>query len=314
VDIPARQSLLVQLVDDRNDLPNAIALNSSMFNGARLVGPAVAGFAIAAIGEGWVIIINGASYIFVIAALLSMRIVPRDRPHQAGAMLRNLREGVHYAIGMRPIRAVLMLVATVGLLGVPFSVLLPVIANDVLGGGARTLGMLTAATGLGALGGALFLASRSSVRGLGRIIVASAMTFGLSLVLLAFARHLLLALPLLALAGFGMMTQMASSNTVLQTIVDDDKRGRVMSFYTMAFLGTAPIGSLLAGTIAARIGATWTIGLGGLACIAAALAFGRRLPVLRRMVRPIYQRLGILPEVARGIQAATHQAAPIADD
>jgi MFS family permease len=314
VDIPARQSLLVQLVDDRNDLPNAIALNSSMFNGARLVGPAIAGFAIAAIGEGWVIIINGASYIFVIAALLSMRIVPRDRPHQAGAMLRNLREGVHYTLGMRPIRAVLMLVATVGLLGVPFSVLLPVIANDVLGGGARTLGMLTAATGLGALGGALFLASRSSVRGLGRIIVASAMTFGLSLVLLAFARHLLLALPLLALAGFGMMTQMASSNTVLQTIVDDDKRGRVMSFYTMAFLGTAPIGSLLAGTVAGRIGATWTIGLGGLACIAAALAFGRRLPVLRRMVRPIYQRLGILPEVARGIQAATHQATPVADD
>jgi MFS family permease len=314
VDIPARQSLLVQLVDDRNDLPNAIALNSSMFNAARLVGPAVAGFAIAAIGEGWVIIVNGASYVFVIAALLSMRITPRDHLQQTGSMLRNLREGVHYALGMRPIRAVLMLVATVGLLGVPFTVLLPVIANDVLGGGARTLGLLTAATGLGALGGALFLASRSSVRGLGRIIVASAMTFGLSLVLLAFAGSLFFALPLLVFAGFGMMAQMASCNTVLQTLVDDDKRGRVMSFYTMAFLGTAPIGSLLAGTVAARIGAPWTIGLGGMACMAAAAAFGRRLPMLRRMVRPIYQRLGILPEVARGIQAATHQATPVADD
>jgi MFS family permease len=314
VDIPARQSFLVQLVDDRNDLPNAIALNSSMFNAARLVGPAAAGFAIAAIGEGWVIVINGISYIFVLAALLSMRITPRVRPAQHGAMLRNLREGVQYATGFRPIRAVLLLVATVALLGVPFTVLLPVIATEVLGGGPRTLGMLTAAIGLGALGGALFLAARSSVRGLGRVIVASALVFGASLVLFAFARSLLLALPLLTLAGFGMMAQMASSNTVLQTLVDDDKRGRVMSFYTMAFLGTAPIGSLLAGAAAARVGATWTIAVGGTACIAAALLFGRRLPILRRMVRPIYQRLGILPEVARGIQAATHQATPVTDD
>jgi MFS family permease len=314
VDIPARQSFLVQLVDDRNDLPNAIALNSSMFNAARLVGPAAAGFAIAAIGEGWVIVINGISYIFVLAALLSMRITPRARPAQRGAMLRNLREGVQYAAGFRPIRAVLLLVATVALLGVPFTVLLPVIATEVLGGGPRTLGMLTAAIGLGALGGALFLAARSSVRGLGRVIVASALVFGASLVLFAFARSLLLALPLLTLAGFGMMAQMASSNTVLQTLVDDDKRGRVMSFYTMAFLGTAPIGSLLAGAAAARVGATWTIAAGGCACIAAALLFGRRLPILRRMVRPIYQRLGILPEVARGIQAATHQATPVTDD
>jgi MFS family permease len=314
VDIPARQSFLVQLVDDRNDLPNAIALNSSMFNAARLVGPAAAGFAIAAIGEGWVIVINGISYIFVLAALLSMRITPRVRPAQHGAMLRNLRDGVQYAAGFRPIRAVLLLVATVALLGVPFTVLLPVIATEVLGGGPRTLGMLTAAIGLGALGGALFLAARSSVRGLGRVIVASALVFGASLVLFAFARSLLLALPLLTLAGFGMMAQMASSNTVLQTLVDDDKRGRVMSFYTMAFLGTAPIGSLLAGAVAARVGATWTIAVGGTACIAAALLFGRRLPILRRMVRPIYQRLGILPEVARGIQAATHQATPVSDD
>jgi MFS family permease len=311
VDIPARQSFLIQMVEDRNDLPNAIALNSSIFNAARLVGPAVAGFAIAAIGEGWVIMVNGASYVFVIAALLAMRLPPRVLPSQPGPVLHRLREGFTYAVGFRPIRAVLLLVATVALLGVPFTVLLPVIANDILGGGPRTLGFLMAATGLGALSAALYLAARSSVRGLGRIIVAAAMTFGLSLFLLAFARSLAVALPLLALAGFGMMAQMASSNTVLQTLVDDDKRGRVMSFYTMAFIGTAPLGSLLAGTVASRFGAPATLALGGAACMAAALAFRRRLPVLRRMVRPIYQRLGILPEVARGIQSATHQATPV---
>jgi MFS family permease len=313
-DIPARQSFLIQLVDDRRDLPNAIALNSSVFNLARLVGPAIAGFAIALVGEGWVIVANGASYVFVIAALLALRLPRPPARTQRGAVLRHLREGLDYVRGFRPIRAVLMLVATVALLGVPFTVLLPVVAEDVLGGGPRTLGALMAATGLGALSGALFLASRSTVRGLGRIMVGAAVVFGTSLVLLATVRHVALALPLLVSAGFGMMTLMASSNTVLQTLVEDDKRGRVMSFYTMAFIGSAPLGSLLAGTIASRIGAPWTIAIGGAACIGAAALFGARLPVLRRIVRPIYERLGILPEVARGIQAATHQAAPGADD
>jgi MFS family permease len=313
-DIPTRQSFLIEMVDDRRDLPNAIALNSSIFNAARLVGPAVAGFAIAAVGEGWVIVLNGASYIFVLAGLLAMRVPQRQGARPAGAVLRNMGEGFRYAFGFRPIRAILLLVATVSLLGVPFTVLLPVIADDVLGGGPRTLGLLMAATGLGALAGALVLASRSTVRGLGRVIVYAAMLFGASLVLLAFADSLLLALPLLGLAGFGMMTQMASSNTVLQTVVDDDKRGRVMSFYTMAFIGMAPLGSLVTGTIADRFGAPVAIAFGGSACIVAAAFFGRRLPALRRLVRPIYQRLGILPEVARGIQAATHQATPVTDD
>lgn len=312
-DIPARQAFLIDMVGDRRDLPNAIALNSSIFNGARLIGPAIAGFAIAAVGEGWVIVLNGASYIFVLGSLLSMRITQPSRTGSQGAVLRRMADGFRYAFGFAPIRAILALVAVVSLLGVPFSVLLPVIATDVLAGGPGTLGMLMSATGLGALAGALFLASRSTVRGLGRVIVVAATLFGTALVLLTFARSLAVALPLLLLAGFGMMAQMASSNTVLQTLVEDDMRGRVMSFYTMAFMGTAPIGSLLMGVLAARVGAPSAIGLGGAACVVAALYFGRRLPVLREIVRPIYQQMGILPELARGIQAATHQATPDTD-
>ncbi|HEX6309360.1 MAG TPA: MFS transporter [Longimicrobiales bacterium] len=312
-DIPARQSFLIEMVGDREDLPNAIALNSSIFNAARLVGPAIAGFAIAAVGEGWVILLNGVSYLFVLGGLFSMRLAPRPPRPPAGPVLPRVREGFTYAWGFRPIRAILALVAIVSLVGLPFSVLLPVIATDVLGGGPRTLGLLMAALGLGALCGALFLASRSTVVGLGRIILAAAALFGAALVLLAFARTILTAVPLLALAGFGMMAQMASSNTVLQTLVDDDKRGRVMSLYTMAFTGTVPLGSLLIGWAASQVGAPAAIAIGGAVCIVAAFRFGRRLPVLREIVRPIYARMGILPEVARGIQAATHQATPETD-
>ena len=313
-DIPARQSFLIEMVDDRADLPNAIALNSSIFNAARLVGPAIAGFAIAALGEGWVILLNGLSYVFVIGALLRMKIPPRRDARPSGRVLKRMREGFEYAFDFRPIRAVLGLVAVVSLLGVPFSVLLPVIATEVLGGGPRTLGLLMSATGCGALAGALYLAGRSTVLGLGRVIVWCATLFGSALVLIPFADSLLLALPLLALAGFGMMAQMASSNTVLQTLVDDDKRGRVMSFYTMAFTGTAPVGSLLLGSLASRFGAPAAIATGGAVCIAAGLLFARRLPALRQIVRPIYARMGILPEVARGIQAATHQTTPLTED
>jgi MFS family permease len=312
-DIPARQSFLIELVGDREDLPNAIALNSSMFNAARLVGPAIAGFAIVAFGEGWVILLNGISYVAVLAGLAAMRLPARGRTRTV-PVLRGLYEGLGYAFGFVPIRMVLLLVATVSLVGVPFSVLLPVIATEVLGGGPRTLGLLMGATGLGALGGALFLAARTTVIGLGRVIMIAAIGFGTSLVLFALSATLVLSLVLLAAAGFGMMTQMASCNTVLQTIVDDDKRGRVMSFYTMAFTGTAPIGSLFLGFTADQIGAPAAIGIGGAACIAAGVVFGRRLPVLRRLIRPIYARLGILPEVARGIQAATHQTTPEVDD
>jgi MFS family permease len=312
-DIPTRQSFLIEMVDDRADLPNAIALNSSMFNAARLVGPAIAGFAIAALGEGWVILLNGISYLAVIAGLLSMRMPPRSPPRHHGAVLRRMREGFQYAYRFEPIRDVLALVATVSLLGVPFTVLLPIMANDVLGGGPGTLGLLMSATGFGALSGALFLASRRSVVGLGRVIVFGAILFGSALVAFSLSRSLALSLPLLAVAGYGMMAQMASSNTVLQTVVDDDKRGRVMSFYTMAFTGTAPIGSLLLGAVAASFGAPAAIAAGGAVCVIAGAFFYRRLPGLRALVRPIYARLGILPEVARGIQAATHQTTPETD-
>ncbi|HEX2166811.1 MAG TPA: MFS transporter [Longimicrobiales bacterium] len=313
-DIPARQSFLIEMVGDRDDLPNAIALNSSIFNAARLVGPAIAGFAIAAVGEGWVILANGISYIFVLAGLLSMRLTPRPRQRGRGAVFRRVQEGFRYAYRFQPIRSILVLVAVVSLMAVPFSILLPVIATDVLGGGPRTLGLLMSAMGLGALTGALFLASRSTVVGLGRLIVVAATLFGTALVLLSFARSVAVALPLIALAGFGMMTQMASSNTVLQTLVDDDKRGRVMSLYTMAFTGTAPIGSLLIGWVAGLIGAPTAIAIGGAFTVAAGLLFGSRLPVLRGIVRPIYARMGILPEVARGIQAATHNTTPAGED
>jgi MFS family permease len=313
-DIPARQSFLIEMVGDRDDLPNAIALNSSIFNAARLVGPAIAGFAIAAVGEGWVILLNGISYLFVLSSLLAMRIEPRVRTRGRSAVLRRVGEGFQYAYGFRPIRTILALVAVISLVAVPFSVLLPVVATDVLAGGPRMLGLLMSAMGLGALAGALFLASRRTVVGLGRVIIINATLFGTSLVLFAFARSVGAALPLLALAGFGMMAQMASSNTVLQTLVDDDKRGRVMSLYTMAFSGTAPIGSLLIGWAAARFGAPVAIGIAGGVTVVAALLFGRQLPLLREIVRPIYARMGILPEVARGIQAATHQATPDSDD
>ena len=312
-DVPARQSFLLEMVGDRADLPNAIALNSSMFNAARLVGPAIAGLAISVIGEGMVILANALSYIAVLASLMMMRIPRRPKPRTRPHMLAHINEGFRYAFGSPPIRSILLMLATVSLVAVPFTVLLPVVATEVLDGDARTLGFLMGATGLGALTGALYLASRSTVRGLGRVIVGASSIFGLGLIGVALSRSLLLSLSLLMLAGFGMMTQMASSNTVLQTLVDDDKRGRVMSLYSMAFLGTAPIGSLLAGAIASRWGAPVAIGAGGACCIAASAVFGTRIPVLREYVRPIYERLGILPEVARGIQAATHNATPETD-
>lgn len=313
-DIPARQSFLHEMVGGRDDLPNAIALNSSMFNGARLVGPAIAGFAISVFGEGLVILINGISYSAVLAALLAMRIPPRPHGRAHGAVLAHMREGFAYAFGFRPIRSILLLVAIVSLTAVPFSVLLPVVATDVLGGDARTLGLLVASTGLGALAGALFLASRRSVRGLGRLIVLAALLFGASLVFVSLSRSLPLSMLLLVCTGTGMMVQMAGSNTILQTLVDDDKRGRVMSLYSMAYIGTAPVGSLLAGTVASQIGTPVTLALGGTVCIIAALTFASRLERIRAMVRPIYARLGILPEVAGGIQAATQLTTPLVDE
>jgi MFS family permease len=307
-DIPARQAFLIEMVDDRDDLPNAIALNSSIFNAARLIGPALAGFAIAAVGEGWVILGNALSYIAVLASLLTMRVAPRPKQSARGEVFRTLGAGFSYAFGFSPIRSILLLVVVVSISGVPFSVLLPVVTRDVLNGDARTLGFLMSATGLGALSGALFLASRRTVVGLGRLIVFAGCLFGAALLALSMARTLWLSSICLAVAGFGMMAQMASCNTVLQTIVDDDKRGRVMSMYAMAYVGMAPFGSLMQGALASRIGVSWTLAVGGSVTLCAVAFFGARLPVLREVIRPIYERMGILEEVASGIEAATSGA------
>ena len=281
-DMPARQSMVVQMVEDRADLPNAIALNSSMVNAARLLGPAIAGVVIAAVGEGWCFFVDALSYLAVIGSLLLMRIAPRPRPLRSTRVLAELAEGFRYVAGSAPIRSVLLLLAVVSLMGVPYMVLLPVIAREVLGGGPGTLGMLTAASGLGALGSALYLASRQSVAGLDRIIVGAAAIFGAGLCGFSRAGVLWLALPLMFVTGMGMMLQTASSMTLVQTLVDEDKRGRVMGLVAMAYFGTVPFGSLLAGVLAGRLGAENTILVGGLVvCLAAAAAF-HALPDLQR--------------------------------
>ena len=296
IEIPTRQSFFVELIENRDDLPNAIALNSSTFNASRLIGPAIAGLLISRIGEGGVFTLNAVSFSTVIAALLMMDVTRRPRHASQQSMLGVLREGVSYAWHTRPIRALLSLVALISFFGIPFNILLPIFARDVFGGGPETLGLLVAATGLGALTGALYLAGRRSVRGLGRVIAAGSTTFAASLVVLASLEHTLAALGLLFVTGGGLMVMLASTNTVLQTIVEDDKRGRVMSLYTMSFLGTIPVGSLLAGYSAAHLGASMTVGLGGILCLAGVAVYWRAFPALRAEIQPVYARLGILPE------------------
>jgi MFS family permease len=297
-DMPVRQSMVVQMVDDRGDLPNAIALNSSMVNGARLLGPAIAGVLIAAEGEGWCFFIDAVSYAAVILSLLLMHLDLRPRMPKATHVLHEMAEGFRYVNGSVPIRALLLLLGVSGLAGRPFAVLLPVIAREVMHGGAATLGALQATAGVGALAGALYLASRASVLGLGRVVVASAAVFGIGLVAFSRAHVLWLAMPLLFVAGSGMMLQTAASNTIIQTIVDEDKRGRVMSLLAMSLFGTVPLGSLIAGALATRIGAENTILVGGAICVVAAGLFLRALPEVRRAVRPIYERMGILQKTA----------------
>ena len=294
-DTPARQAFVVQMVGDRADLPNAIALNSSMVNLSRVIGPSIGGALIAVVGEGWCFFVDGVSYLFVIASLLAMRIEARELPPTGTNVVEELRVGFRFVVGSIPIRTALLLLAVVSAVGMPYTVLMPVIAATVLKGGPYTLGFLMTSTGLGALCGALYLASRPSVVGLGRVTLIAALVFGLGLIAFSFTRSLPVALVVLPVVGAGFMIQMAATNTVLQTLVDDALRGRLMAFYTMAFLGTAPIGSLMAGVVADRVGAPMTIRLGGLACVVAAAWYGFKLPQLRRIVRPIYIERGILP-------------------
>ncbi|HTX88269.1 MAG TPA: MFS transporter [Bacteroidales bacterium] len=310
-DVPARQSLVIQMVEKKEDLGNAIALNSSMVNGARLLGPSIAGILIALTGEGICFLLNAISYIFVILSLLFMKIAPEATGHKRSHVFREMKEGVTYAFGFAPIRYIILLLGLVSLVGMPYSVLMPVFAKEILHGGSHTFGFLMGAAGSGALLAALYLASRKTVLGLGRIITLAAGIFGLGLIAFSFSRIFWLSLSMMVITGFGMMLQMASSNTLLQTIVEDDKRGRIMSFYTMAFMGTAPFGSFLAGASARFIGAPATLMIGGILCLLGALAFRSRLPLMRSQVRPLFVKLGYIPEeMASGIQSATDLTVP----
>jgi MFS family permease len=309
-DMPTRQSFVIDLIEDKNDLSNAIALNSSMFNAARLVGPTVAGFLISALGEGLCFLVNAISYIAVIIALLLIKISPNTQQVKREKLIKGLKEGIKYAYEFKPIRTLLLLIGLVSLAGMPYTVLLPVFAKDILHGNANTFGFLLGAAGIGALTGAIYLASRKSVLGLGRWVSNAAGIFAVGLLLFSFSRNIILSLILMVIMGFGMMMQMASTNTMLQTLVEDDKRGRVMSLYVIAFMGTAPFGSFIAGSLASTIGAPYTVLTGSIICLIGAIIFTLKLPTLRKYIRPIYIKMGIIPEVSDGLQSATNLRMP----
>ncbi len=303
-DMPARQAFVYEMIDDEGDLPNAIALNSLIFNMARLIGPSIAGFVIALAGEATCFFLNGVSFLAVIYALAAMRLTRSGGPKHEGPMFAGIKDGLSYSFGFVPIRSILIYIAMISLIAMPYIVLMPVFAKSILHGGPRTLGFLTGSVGIGAFVGAIFLAQRKTVQGLEKVVLFAAGIFAAGVIGFSFSRNLWLSLCLVALSGFGIMVQAASINTILQTIVDDDKRGRVMSLHTTAFIGIAPLGNLLAGIAAEHFGAPHTLLLSGLLSVAVMTFFARKLPHIRRMVHPIYVRKGIIPEVAVGLQTA----------
>ena len=294
-DMPGRQAFMVEMVGDRNDLSNAIAINSSMVNLARLIGPSLAGIVIAATNEGWCFLIDGISYIAVIVSLVLMQVRGGAITRSAASMAEQLREGWAYVSSFVPVRSILLLFALVSLMGVPYVVLMPIFAAQVLHGGAHTLGFLMGAAGVGALISALSLVLRKSVRGLLKMLPIAAASFGSGLILFGFSHTLWLSLVLMVVVGFGMMQGLTASNTIIQTLVPEDMRGRVMSYYTAAFVGMAPFGSLLAGSLAHWIGAPRSVMLTGSCCILGAAWFVSRLKNIRKHMRPIYIELGIVP-------------------
>jgi len=304
-DVPARHSFVIEMVEKKEDLGNAIALNSLMFNGARLIGPSVAGIMLAFTSEGVCFLINAVSYIFVIVSLLMMHVPEKKAREKKVQILKDMKEGLNYTFGFAPIKYIILLLGLVSLMSSSYQVLMPVLAKEVLHGGSNTYGFLMAATGFGALLGALYLASRETILKLGRIIPLATLLLGTGLIVLSFSTIFLFSIVLMVFIGLGMMIQAAASNTILQTVTDDDKRGRVMSFYTMAIMGTAPFGSLMGGGLANIIGTPAMIMLGGAASVTGALFFLRKLPELKNIVRPVYIRMGIIPEVATGIQSAS---------
>jgi MFS family permease len=293
-DVPARQSFLIEMVV-REDLMNAIALNSSMFNGARVIGPAIAGILVARIGEGWCFFANAVSYIAVIIGLLMMKLGPLRTASKDSSPFEHIAEGFRFVQRTKPILALVLLIGLVSLVAVPYSVLMPIFADRVVHSGAHGLGILMGATGIGALLGALTLAIRRGVQGLGRVVGLSAGGFGVSLILFAFSRSLWLSVALLVPVGYGVMLQMSSSNTLIQAMVPDELRGRAMAMYTMMFMGMAPVGSLFAGALADKIGAPWTVAIGGLGAIAGAAVFLRRLPSLRFEAQQLIVAQGLSP-------------------
>jgi MFS family permease len=285
-DIPTRQSFVVDMVG-KEDLLNAIALNSSMFNGARIVGPAIAGILVSAVGEAWCFLGNAVSYIAVITGLLLMRVAHRQNAASEGSAIEKIKEGFSYVAKTAPVRALLLLLGLVSLMGMPYAVLMPIFAEEILHGGVRGLGILMGASGSGALIAALLLASRKSIQGLGRWVAMSSGSFGLFLILFSFSRSFWLSAAALVPVGFSMMLQMSSSNTLVQSMVPDELRGRVMAVYSMMFMGMAPLGALMAGSLAGILGAPLTVALGGAVCIVGSILFGLRLPKLRVEAREI---------------------------
>jgi MFS family permease len=307
-DMPARQSFLLQMVEDRNDLSNAIAINSSMVNIARLIGPSLAGLVIAVSNEGWCFLVDGISYLAVIMSLLAMRLPAVVIKRATQSMVAQLREGWDYVSTFAPIRTILTLFAIMSLMGMPYVVLMPVFAAQVLHGGPHTLGFLMGAAGVGAVVSALSLVLRRSVRGLTSRLPIASVLFGTGLVLFGLSRVVWLSLLLMLVVGFGMMQGLTISNTIIQTLVPEDMRGRVMSFYTAAFVGMAPFGSLLAGTLASWIGAPRTVMVTGACCIAGGIWFWTQLTAIRRDIRPIYEQLGIIPPKVPVLSPVEQQA------
>jgi MFS family permease len=304
-DVPTRQSFVIEMVEDKKDLGNAIALNSSMFNFARLMGPSLAGILIAVLGEGICFLVNGISYLAVVVSLLMMRLAKKEAAPRRSKAWHELLDGFRYAAGFAPIRAILLMLALISLTGLPYIVLMPVFAKDVLHGGPGALGFLMGCAGMGALAGALYLAARRSVLGLGKMIPIAACLLGGGLIVFSFSRSYYLSLALMMVTGFGQIVHMATGNALLQTLVDDDMRGRIMSLYAMAIGGMMPLGSLLAGTVAGWIGAPWTVFAGGSVCLIGAVLFARELPKLRATAYPVYVRMGIIPEIAEGLASTT---------
>lgn len=294
-DMPGRQAFMVQMVKDRTDLSNAIAINSSMVNLARLLGPSLAGIVIAATNEGWCFLIDGVSYLAVIASLVMMRVDVEAVKRTGASMLEQLREGWAYVSTSVPVRSILLLFSLVSLMGMPYVVLMPVFAAKVLHGGPHTLGFLMGAAGVGAMISALSLVLRKSVRGLLKMLPIAASLFGAGLVVFGFSHWFWFSMLLMVIVGFGMMQGLTASNTIIQTLVPEDKRGRVMSYYTVAFVGMAPFGSLLAGALADWIGAARTVMLTGTCCIVGAVLFATQLKKIKDHMRPIYIELGIVP-------------------